>query len=260
MLKPPLKDGYLFDLDGTIYLGDSLIPGARQAVEKLKELGKKVVFLSNKPIATREDYAKKLTKLGIPVEPHEVINSSFVMACWLKEQSPNAKVYVVGEPPLVDELLRAGFDVVKEPLKAEYAVIAFDRTFDYAKLHGAMVAVKAGAKFVATNPDRTCPVEGGEIPDCAAMIGAVEGATGKKVEVIVGKPSPIIVDVALKAMELSPSQCMMVGDRLETDVAMGKKFGMTTVLVLTGVTKPEHLESEEILKPDYILNNVGDLI
>ena len=251
--------GYIFDLDGTIYLGEKLIPGAKETVEKLKSLSKKIVYLSNKPLQTREDYAAKLTRLGIPTEPAEVINSSLVMARWLSKQSAGATIYVIGEPPLIEEMTKAGFRISETAGEIQYVIASFDRTFDYRKLNIALQAIRKGARFVATNPDRTCPVEGGEIPDCAAMIGAVEGATGKKVETIVGKPSDIMIQVAMEVMGLNPRDCLLVGDRLETDMVMGKKAGMATALVLTGVTSREALDKSDI-QSDYVWGSVAEII
>ena len=251
--------GYIFDLDGTIYRGEKLILGARETIEKLKSLSKRIVYLSNKPLQAREDYAAKLTRLGIPTDPTEVINSSLVMARWLSTQAAGATIYVIGEPPLIEEMSKAGFRMSEKAGEIQYVVASFDRTFDYRKLNIALQAIKKGARFVATNPDRTCPVEGGEIPDCAAMIGAVEGATGKKVETIVGKPSDIMIQVALEVMGLNSPDCLLVGDRLETDMVMGKKAGMATALVLTGVTSMEALRRSEI-QPDYVWKSVADIL
>jgi NagD protein len=171
--------GFIFDLDGTVYRSDQLIPGADGVIRLLRENKRRVVFLSNKPIQTREDYASKLTRLGIPTQPDEVINSTFVMTNYLKKFAPQARLFVVGETPFIEELKRAGFKITDEPKEIEYVVVAFDRTFDYRKLNIAYQAIKLGAHFVATNPDRTCPVEGGEIPDCAGMIAAIEAVTEK---------------------------------------------------------------------------------
>ena len=258
-MNPLQYSGYIFDLDGTIYLSDKLIPGAREAIRKLKGLSKKIVFLSNKPLQTREDYAAKLTGLGISTTAEEVINSSRVMARWLAEKAPGAIIYVIGEPSLIAEMTREGFRVSEKAEEIQFVIASFDRTFDYRKLNIALQAIKKGARFVATNPDRTCPVEGGEIPDCAAMIGAVEGATGKKVETIVGKPSDIMIQVAVKTMGLRPQECILIGDRLETDIFMGKKAGMATALVLTGVAKREALKDSN-LQPDYVWDSVAELL
>jgi NagD protein len=251
--------GYIFDLDGTIYLGEKLIPGARETVGKLKFLSKKIVYLSNKPLQPRGDYAAKLTRLGIPTRPEEVINSSFVMALWLSREAPGATIYVIGETPLIEEMVRAGFRISEKAGEIQYVIASFDRTFDYRKLNIALQAIKKGARFVATNPDRTCPVEGGEIPDCAAMIGAVEATTGRKAEAVVGKPSDIMIRAAVDYMGLRPQDCILVGDRLETDLVMGKKAGMAAAVVLTGVTTRESLKKSDI-QPDYVWESVAEII
>jgi arabinose operon protein AraL len=189
--------GYLFDLDGTIYLGEALLPGAKALVAGLRDAGRRVAFLSNKPLDSRAAYAAKLDRLGIPATADDVINSSFVLARYLARESPGARCFVIGEPPLQAELAAAGLAVHDGP-EVDWVVVAFDRTFDYRKLDVALQAVtRHRARLVGTNPDRTCPVEGGEIPDAAGMIGAVEGVTGRRVDPIVGKPSPITLAVAL---------------------------------------------------------------
>lgn len=254
----PMFKGFIFDLDGTVYLSDRLIPGADRVIRLLREGDRKVIFLSNKPIQTREDYAAKLTRLGIPTDPAEVINSTLVMIHYLKKEAPQARVFVVGEEPFVAELRRAGFVISDEPEKIDYVVVAFDRTFDYRKLNIAYQAIKRGAHFVATNPDRTCPVEGGEIPDCAAMIAAIEAVTLKKVEVIVGKPSPLIIQTALSVMELGPKDCILIGDRLETDIRMGRESGLATGLVLTGVTDEKTLRASPI-QPDFVFQSIAEV-
>jgi NagD protein len=250
--------GFIFDLDGTVYRSDQLIPGADSVIRLLRENKRKVVFLSNKPIQTREDYAAKLTQLGIPTQSEEVINSTFVMTNYLKKIAPQARLFVVGETPFIEELKRAGFKITDEPKEIEYVVVAFDRTFDYQKLNVAFQAIKFGAHFVATNPDRTCPVEGGEIPDCAGMIAAIEAVTGKKVEIIVGKPSPLIIQTALEVMVLKPEDCILIGDRLETDIKMGRESGMATGIVLTGVTDEKTLK-ESSIHPDFIFQSIADV-
>ena len=250
--------GFIFDLDGTVYLSDRLIPGADRVIRLLREKGKKVTFLSNKPVQTREDYASKLTHLGIPTQPDEVVNSTLVMINYLKKNAPKARVFVVGEIPFVKEVRKAGFTVTEEPREIDYVIVAFDRTFDYRKLNISFQAIKLGAHFVATNPDRTCPVEGGEIPDCAGMIAAIEAVTQKKVEVIVGKPSPLIIQVALETMGLQPGDCILIGDRLETDIKMGKNSGIATGLVLTGITDEISLKASSI-QPDFIFQSIADV-
>jgi arabinose operon protein AraL len=187
-----------------------------------------------------------------------VINASLVLARHLGELDPGAPVYVIGERPMLEEMRAHGFEV-RDDERVRWVVIAFDRTFTYAKLNTALQAVKAGARLIATNPDRTCPVEGGEIPDCAGMIAAVEAVTAKTVEVIVGKPSPIILQVALAALGVPAQESVIVGDRLETDVTMGKRLGLSTILVLSGVTRPGDPRIAA-LAPEHVLRSIGELI
>ena len=250
--------GWLFDLDGTIYLGERLIPGADAAIAALRAAGRRVAFLSNKPLQTRAEYAAKLSRLGVPAAPDDVINSSLVLARYLRDRDPGAPVFVIGEPPMLDEMRAHGFEVRPDE-RVRWVVIAFDRTFDYAKLNVALQAVKQGARLIATNPDRTCPVEGGEIPDCAGMIAAVEAVTDKKVEAIVGKPSPIILEVALAALGVPARDAAIVGDRIETDIVMGRRLGLGTVLVLSGVTRPDDPRIAAVA-PDHVVRSVRDLV
>jgi arabinose operon protein AraL len=250
--------GWLFDLDGTVYLGETLLPGAAETIAALRAAERRVAFLSNKPLYTREDYAAKLTRLGIPTRPDEVVTSSIVLARHLGRLDPGAPVFVIGEPPLIGELQAHGF-VVRADARVRWVVIAFDRTFDYAKLNTALQAVRGGARLIATNPDRTCPTADGEIPDCAGMIAAVEAVTGHAVEVIVGKPSPIILEVALQTLGVAAGDCVIVGDRIETDIVMGKRLGLATVLVLTGVTRPDDPRIAE-LRPDLVLPGISALV
>jgi HAD superfamily hydrolase (TIGR01450 family) len=251
--------GWLFDLDGTVYRGNDLIPGADRTIATLREAGRRVVFLSNKPLETRADYARKLTKLGIPTTDDEVINSSLVLARHLTRLDAGAPVFVIGEPPLIAELEAHGFEVRRDH-KVRWVVIAFDRTFDYAKLDTALQAVRrSDARLIATNPDRTCPTEDGEIPDCAGMMAAVEAVTGRTVETIVGKPSPIILQVALDALGVTAAEAVIVGDRIETDIAMGKRLGLATVLVLSGITAADDPRIAE-LAPDLVLPSIRELV
>jgi arabinose operon protein AraL len=250
--------GWLFDLDGTVYLGERLIPGADAVIAAFRAADRRVAFLSNKPLQTRAEYAAKLARLGVPAAPDDVINSSLVLARYLRDRDPGAPVFVIGEPPMLDEMRAHGFEV-RHDERVRWVVIAFDRTFDYAKLNIALQAVKQGARLIATNPDRTCPVEGGEIPDCAGMIAAVEAVTDRKVEAIVGKPSPIILEVALAALGVPARDAAIVGDRIETDIVMGRRLGLGTVLVLSGVTRPDDPRIAAVA-PDHVVRSVRDLV
>lgn len=251
--------GYLCDLDGTVYLSERLLDGARETIMALRAAGSRFVFMSNKPLEPRTVYAAKLNRLGIPVDPEDVINSSYVLAQHLAQAAPGARLFVLGEPPLLEELRQVGLQIVDDPSKVDYVVAAFDRTFDYAKLYTAFMAIRHGAHFVATNADRTCPIDGGELPDAASVIGAIEGCTGKKLEWIAGKPSHMMVEVGLRRLGVSPAECLVIGDRIETDVKMGIEAGAATALVLTGVTTRAKM-AEFPYRPDYVLETIADLV
>lgn len=250
---------YLFDLDGTIYLGDTLLPGAAETIAALRKAGRRTIFLSNNPTKTRAEYARKLTHMGIPTPVNDIINSSFVMVQWLLNEMPRARLFVVGEEPLKQDLRAAGFQLSETPGEIDIVVASFDRTFVYQKLQIAFDAIRAGARLVATNPDRYCPVPGGGQPDCAAIIAAIEACTGATCEAVTGKPSPIMIKVVTDMLQVPPEQCMMVGDRLETDIRMGIDAGMATCLVLTGDATLEKLLASG-LQPTLVLERIDGLL
>lgn len=250
--------GFIFDLDGTLYISDQLIPGADKAVNSLRAAGKKVAFVSNKPIGTREEYAAKLNRLGIPCCAEEVINSALVLARYLQKRRPGAKCFPVAEGPVIKELLAHGLQLSAVPGEIEVVVVSFDRTFDYRKLNIAYRAALHGADLIATNPDRTCPMADYDLPDAACMIAAIEACTGRKVEPIVGKPSAVMLQEGLEILGLEAGQCAMVGDRPETDMLMARRAGLSAVLVLTGVTSAEDLDSLAV-QPDYVLSSVAEI-
>ena len=252
-------DGYLFDLDGTIYLGDELIPGADETVAKQRERGARVQFLSNKPIARRETYAVKLTKLGIPCTPDDVVNSPMASARYLASEHPGKRVMVMGEAPLQDELVDAGVELTERVEDTDILLVSWDREITWAQMDDAHQALRQGARFFATNPDTVCPVEGGRtVPDAGAMIAYLQASTDRMLEVMIGKPSPIITEMALARIGLTADQCLMIGDRLGTDIAMGETAGLDTALVLTGVTSRDDFERSDA-EPTYVLESVVEI-
>ncbi|GEL78554.1 HAD-IIA family hydrolase [Tenuibacillus multivorans] len=257
-----MTKGYVFDLDGTIYLEDEAIEGAINTLNHLKDKGDKIVFLTNKSIARRSDYVTKLSQMGFNCSIDQVINSNYITAKFLNDELINDQAaFVIGEVPLFDELTQAGVNITNDPIDASVVVIGWDRKFDYNKLDQAYQAFLNGAKLVATNPDRSCPIKGGGmIPDCGAMIGAIEGVIGKTVDFIAGKPSAMMAQYVIQdVLKLLPEDCFMVGDRLETDILMGNENNMNSALVLTGITDYELLQKSSI-QPKYVLNSVVDLL
>jgi NagD protein len=265
--RPPIRRpdrlfaGYLFDLDGTLYLGDALIPGAALTVERLRSAGARTVFLTNNPTSLPADYAAKLSRLGIPAEREDVVSSTDALVGYLRANAPGARLLSISERLLADLLGSEGFEVVDDPARTDVVVVAFDRTFDYVKLTAAFRAVRAGARIVATNPDPYCPTPDGGIPDCAAMLAAIEAATGRRAEAIVGKPSPHMAAAVTARLGLPSEDVVMVGDRILTDVAMARTAGMHAALVLSGATRPADLATTDVgLWPDFVLADVTQLI
>jgi NagD protein len=250
--------GYVFDLDGTVYLGERLLPGAAEALAALRRRGARIVFLSNKPVQRREAYAAKLEKLGIHAPKDDVINSSMVLAQRLAQEAPGARVFAIGETPLLEELAEAGLVLEDDPTRIEWVIASLDRQLDYRKLEIGYQALARGARFCATNPDKTLPLEGEQIPDCAAVIAALEACSGRQVEWIAGKPSQIMLDAALARLRCPPRSCLVVGDRLETDVEMGRRGGLWTAAVLTGVSTRESIAQSPI-QPDFVCAGIHEI-
>jgi len=254
-----LYDAYIFDLDGTVYLGDTLLPGAGETIRRLRALSRRTLFLSNNPTRTRRAYAERLTALGLPTPVEDVVNSSSVMVDFLQRRMPGARLFVIGERSLQEELVAGGFILTGDAATVDAVIASFDRTFDYGKLQIAFDAIRAGARFFATNADRYCPVPGGGQPDAAAMIAAVEACTGATVEAVVGKPSRYMAEAILALVDAPPERCLMIGDRLETDVLLGLNNGMDAALVLTGATSQAEAVASSIA-PTYVLESLADLL
>jgi HAD superfamily hydrolase (TIGR01450 family) len=271
MARPPvtrvpdrLFAAYLFDLDGTVYLGDRLLPGARELIEGLRERGLPVRFLSNNPTSDPEQYAAKLTRLGLPTPAAEIVNTVVTMTRWLLEHAPGAVVYPIAEAPLWRALEGAGIRTSSDPAEIDVVVASYDRGFTYEKLQVAFDAIwyHRRARLVATNPDRYCPFPGGRgEPDCAAIVAAIEACTGATCETTTGKPDPAMLHAALAGLGVEPADCVMVGDRLETDIRMALDAGAAAALVLTGATTPEDLERlAPADAPHYVLDRIDQLL
>ena len=256
--------GYIFDLDGTIYLGDDLLPGAFELITGLRERGARTVFLSNNPTKDPVMYADKLSGLGLPTPLSDIVNTVITMADWLVQNAPDAKVYVIGEEPLARAIADAGITLSDDPREIDIVVASYDRAFSYEKLQIAFDAIwrYKRARLVTTNPDRYCPFPGGRgEPDAAAIVAAIEACTGTTCEVNVGKPDPIMVETVMRRIGLQPEECVMVGDRIYTDIAMGKAAGMDSALVLTGESTREMASAvPHEQQPTYVLDRIDQLL
>lgn len=263
---PPerLYDAYLFDLDGTIYLGEELLPGAREVLTELRERGIPVRFLSNNPTKSAHEYSDKLTRLGIPTPVTEITSTVGATTRWLLTHHPGATVFPIAEQPLIDAFAAAGIAMSEDPERIDVVVASYDRGFDYRKLQIAFDAIwyHRRAVLVATNPDRYCPYPGGRgEPDCAAVVAAIEASTGVRCSQVIGKPDPAIAALALDGLDVDPARCAMVGDRLATDVALGRRAGMVSVLVLTGDSDADDVRAAAPeQRPTHVVDGLGQLI
>jgi len=251
--------GYGFDLDGTVYLGDRLLPGALEAITRLRADGARVVFITNKPLQRGANYAAKLTRLGIPATANDVVTSVDALLDYLDRHHAGAAVLPVTEPLVEQMLSDRGFDRASTAEGSDVVVVSFDRTFDYAKLDAAFRAVRAGAVIVATNPDAYCPTPDGGLPDCAAMLAAIEACTGAKAEAVVGKPSPHMARAFLDRLGVPAGDAAFVGDRLHTDVVMAQAVGAAGILTLTGATTLADVAASGVT-PDLIVSSLHDLL
>ena len=259
-----LYEGYVFDLDGTIYLGDELLPGAKRLILKLRELGKRVIFLSNNPTKDPRMYAEKLDKLGLKTPASEIVNTVVTMTRWLLRDHPEATVFPISEEPLENSLSEAGIRMSENPEEIDIVIASYDRGFDYRKLQIAFDAIwfYERAMLVTTNPDRYCPFPGGRgEPDAAAIVAAIEACTGTKCQVNVGKPDPIMLETIIDLIGPDAKECLMSGDRLYTEIRMAKRAGMPSAVVLTGETTKGDLAGEPVENlPDYTLERIDQLV
>jgi len=257
-----LYAGYVFDLDGTIYLGSELLPGAARLVQALRDMGRKVVFVSNNPTRDPEEYAEKLSDLGVPTPPSEVINTVVTTTDWLAVNAPEATVFPVSEEPLKRALRRRGTRISEDPAEIDIVIASYDRRFEYRKLQIAFDAIRAGARLVATNPDRFCPFPDGRgEPDAASITAAIEACTGASCELHFGKPGPVMLQAVADALGLAPADCLLTGDRLTTDIRAAHEASMASALVLTGETDRQALaDISDDDRPDYVLDRIDRLV
>lgn len=246
---------FLMDMDGTIYLGDRLLPGARAWLDLLQARGITYYFLTNNSSRSRVEYAEKLKRLGLDVTEESIFTSGEATARYLREYNPEASLYIVGTPPLLMEFERHGFRLTESD--PDVVVLGFDTTLTYAKLWKLCDLVAAGKPYIATHPDINCPTPGGFQPDIGSFIELVAASTGRRPDVIVGKPNELIVSALVEKTGFPVETHCMVGDRLYTDIALGK-WGMMTALVLSGETRAEDLASSPF-QPDLVVRDIAEM-
>ena len=250
---------FALDMDGTIYLGDNLLPGALDFLQYLRATRREYIFLTNNSSKDSQAYVEKLTRIGVAAVAADVLTSGEATAIYIKKQRPGARIYLLGTENLEREFVKAGFVLTAD--RPDYVVLGFDQTLTYAKLAEACHLIGEGVEYIATHPDITCPVSErtGYVPDVGAMIELIKAATGGKTPKIIGKPNREIIDALMQKKGRPQSEMAMVGDRIYTDVAMAKNAGITGVLVLSGETKMPVVE-QSVIKPDIIVDNLAGLL
>lgn len=247
----------ILDMDGVLWKGDQPIGNLSATFERVNALGLKFTFVTNNATRTVQQYAQKLRGFGVETKPEQIINSSVATARYLRQRFPNGgNVFVLGETGLVETLAEQGFRHADHDVLA--VVAAMDRQLTYEKVRRATLLIRGGALFVATNPDRTFPTPEGLVPGAGAIIALLETATDAH-PIIIGKPSPDMYTFALERMCVKSADTLVVGDRLETDIAAGQKIGCWTALMLSGVTtlQQSHTWSPP---PDIIVENLPVLL
>lgn len=250
-----MRKGFLVDMDGVIYRGGEVIPGAAEFIRALRTFNIPFLFLTNNSQRTRRDVATKVTRMGIPIEESHVFTCAMATARFLAAQKPHGTAFVIGEGGLLHALHRNGYAIVdKNP---DYVVVGEGRMLSFEIVEQAVQMVLDGARLIATNLDPNCPTAKGTRPGCGAIVALIESATGVRA-FSVGKPSPVMMRTARKELGLASSETIMIGDTMETDILGGVQMGYRTILVLSGGTKAEDL-AHFAYRPDMIIDSLADI-
>ncbi len=249
------EKAFIIDMDGVIYKGKKLINGAIDFIQRLKDGSHKYLFLTNNSYHTPEQLKERLAKLEIDVQEEHFYTSAMATASFINYQKPECSAYVIGGKGLLEELDKANIKITdKNP---DYVIVAETEKYDYEKIIEATFLIQEGARFIATNPDITGPTQRGLVPACGALVAPIEKATGVY-PYFLGKPNPAMMYWARKKIGAHSANCFLIGDRMDTDIVGGLESGMTTCLVLSGVTSPE-IEKQFPYRPDYIFNDVSEI-
>lgn len=248
---------FLLDMDGTFYLGDRIIEGSLEFIERVLETGRDYLFLTNNSSHNADFYVKRLERMGLKTDRRHVLTSGEATCEKLKTLYPGKRAYVLGNEFLLEEFREAGIGVDFE--NPEIAVIGFDTTLTYKKLWDICDLVRGGAPYIATHPDFNCPTETGFMPDIGAIIAFIEASTGRRPDLVVGKPNTGIVDAVTRRTGLRVDQLAMVGDRLYTDIETGLQSGMLSILVMSGETTEAMLAASQTV-PDLKFDRLADMI
>jgi len=250
------KQGFIIDMDGVVYHGNNLLPGAKDFVNWLKAENKQFLFLTNSSERSQKELQQKLERLGIDVGEEHFYTSALATAGFLATQCPDGSVYVIGEAGLTNALYNAGFSM--NDVNPDYVIVGDTRAYNFEKIEKAVQLVLKGAKLIGTNADMTGPSERGIVPSTRALVAPIELATGKHAY-FVGKPNPLIMRHALKRLGSKPEDSAIIGDRMDTDIIAGIESGIDTILVLSGVSTRDTVTLFPY-RPGFILNGVGDIL
>lgn len=248
---------FALDMDGTIYLGEQWIDGAREFLKAVEEAGKSYVFLTNNSSKGPENYVEKLGRMGLDVDKSRIVTSGQATIDYLKRNYPGKKVFLLGNELLTKEFLEEGIELTED--NAEVVVTGFDTSLTYSKMCRVCDYVRAGLPYIATHPDYNCPTENGFIPDAGAIHAFIHASAFRYPDHVIGKPSGDIMDYLARRVGVSKAETAMVGDRLYTDVAAGVNNGYTGILVLSGEATMEDVETSEVV-PDLIFDSVKEMI
>lgn len=251
-------DGFIFDLDGTVYRGDNLIAGADHTINYLKENNKKVIFISNKTTGSASDYYNILKNYGVNAELNEIVTATITIRKYLSSLHAGQTFYAIGEDLFIREITDGGLKYSDNPGDVDIVLITLDRYITPEKITTAASALMRGARFFAANIDMTCPVEDGEIVDAGTTINDLEQRTNRRLEDHFGKPSMYMMREISERISIPKEKLLLLGDRLETDIKMANSYGIDSALVSTGVSHARL--SDNSVKPTYYLNSVYDLL
>lgn len=251
---------FLFDMDGTLYIGDRLFDFTVELLDTIRDKGARYLFMTNNSSKSVSDYIRKLEKLGIKADRDDFITSSQATAYYLHQHFPNHILYVCGTESLKEELRGQGFQVSEDIAKTECIVMGFDTELTFQKLHDVsyLLLTQPELPYIATNPDLVCPTEFGSVPDCGSVCNMIYNATGKR-PVVIGKPSALMPELAMQRLGVSKDKTCVIGDRIYTDIKSGLNAGVIGVLVMSGETTEQILiDSED--KPHIVLNDAGEIL
>lgn len=249
------RRNYIMDMDGVLVRGTTLVPGAAEFIQALRDHDVEYLMLTNNPLYTPRDLAHRLSALGLKIPPERIFTSAMATALFLQSQRPNGTAYVIGESGLTEAIHDAGYVITD--MDPEYVVLGETHTYNITQITKAIRLIVDGARFIATNPDTSGPSERGIVPACGAMAALVEKASGKS-PFFVGKPNPLMMRTALNYLGVHSEDSIMIGDRMDTDIVAGVESGMETILVLSGVTSRETVELYPY-RPSHIVDSVAEI-